>query len=64
MEMAPVFSLRQPVAELQRNQRGENGHKHIKAHFAAALVLHIYLISLHPPQTNDSTNQVGRNTPV
>ena len=53
------FPHLQPMAELQRNKRGEIGRQHVKAHYAAASV-HADLTS--PTQTNDSTCQIDHDT--
>ena len=31
-----IYNNDEPMAELRRNQRGEIGHEHVKAHYAAA----------------------------
>ena len=47
------------MAELRRNQRGEIGSQHVKAHYAAASV-HVDLIS--QTQTNESTCEIDQDT--
>ena len=49
----------QPMAELQRNQRGEIGRQHVKAHSCR----HFSPCFDHtsPTQTNDSTSQIDYN---
>ena len=47
------------MAELRRNQRGEIGSQHVKAHYAAALV-HADLTS--QTQTNESTCEIDQDT--
>ena len=45
-----IYKDDEPMAELRRNQRGEIGHQHVKAHYAAASVH----VCCHP-----KTAQVG-----
>ena len=50
----------QPIAELQRNQRGEIGRQHVKAHSNCS---HFSPCSDHtsPTQTNDGTSQIDHD---
>ena len=53
------FPPLQPVAELRRNQRGETGRQHVKAHSCS----HIspYFDHTSPTQTDDGTSQIDHD---